>query len=212
MPGTSGSDNRFQLPEAGSPVMVWKNGRCELATDLSGSAILPGAFNPIHDGHHRLREAAAAFLGRPVFLELSICNVDKPMLGADEIHRRLRQIPDYYVLLTNAALFVDKASLFPDCWFVVGFDTAERILNPKYYGEDVRKRDQSLRNLHSANVKFLVAGRVDPERKPAVFRSISQLDVEHDYNDMFVELPESRFRADISSRAIRKQHQNDCTE
>ena len=53
MPGTSGSDNRFQLPEAGSPVMVWKNGRCELATDLSGSAILPGAFNPIHDGHHR---------------------------------------------------------------------------------------------------------------------------------------------------------------
>jgi len=212
MPGSSGSDNPVQLPEAGSPVMIWKNGGCEMATDLSGSAILPGAFNPIHDGHHRLREAAATFLGRSVFLELSICNVDKPMLGADEIHRRLQQIPDCCVLLTNAALFVDKARLFPDCWFVVGFDTAERILDPKYYGQDLRRRDQSLRDLHSADVKFLVAGRVDLDRKPAVFRSISQLPVDHDYRDMFVELPESQFRADISSRAIRKQRKNGCAE
>ncbi len=212
MPGSRGSDNQFRLPDAGSPVLVWKNGGCEPATDLSGSAILPGAFNPIHDGHRRLREEAAAFLGRQVFLELSICKVDKPLLGADEIYRRLQQISDCRVLLTDAALFVDKARLFPGCWFVVGIDTAERILDLKYYGQDLRKRDQSLRSLRSANVKFLVAGRVDLEREPVVFRSISQLAVNHDYSEMFVELPESRFRADISSRVIRKQRKNSGTE
>ena len=113
------------------------------------------------------------------------------------------------MLLTNAALFVDKASLFPDCWFVVGFDTAERILDPKCYGQDVRKRDQSLRDLHSANVKFLVAGRVDSMRQASTFRTSGQLAVDHDYKDMFVELPESCFRADISSRAIRRQQASD---
>ncbi|MEO2034070.1 MAG: hypothetical protein ABGZ35_18505 [Planctomycetaceae bacterium] len=212
MPGSSRSDHQFRLPEAGSPVILWKNGSCEPATGLSESAILPGAFNPIHEGHRGLREAAAAFLGRQVFLELSICNVDKPTLSADEIHRRLQQISDCHVLLTNAALFVDKARLFPGCWFVVGFDTAERILDPKYYGQDVRKRDQSLRDLRSASVKFLVAGRVDLQREPVVFRRMSQLAVEHDCDDLFVELPESWFRADTSSRAIRKQEKYGGTE
>ena len=152
-----------------------------------------------------MREAAAGFLGRPVFFELSICNVDKPRLSADEVHRRLRQIKDGPLLLTNAALFSEKARLFPGCWFVVGFDTAERILNPKYYDQDAQRRNQSLRDLQSANVKILVAGRVDSSRQPDVFRTSDQLLVDHDYSEMFVELPESCFRADVSSRTIRKR-------
>ena len=185
--------------------MVWHEGTCQSATDLQCSAILPGAFNPVHHGHWQLLDAAASFLGCPVVFELSIDNVDKPVLCASEVHRRLRQIPDNEVLLTYAALFTTKARLFPGCWFVVGFDTAERVLDSQYYDQDVRQRDQSLRDLNSANVKFLVAGRVNPKPQSAAFLTCDQLAVDHDYAEMFVELPESCFRADISSTAIRKQ-------
>jgi hypothetical protein len=37
----------------------------------------------------------------------------------------------YAVALTRAALFTQKARLFPGCAFVVGVDTARRILDPK---------------------------------------------------------------------------------
>ena len=194
----------IQLPDAESPVVVWQSGSCQLPDDLSATAIFPGAFNPIHEGHRRLNEAASVFLGRSVLFELSVDNVDKPMLSAVEVHRRLQQMADFRVLLTKAALFSEKARLFPGTWFVVGFDTAERILDPKYYDVSIQSRDQSLQELHAKNVKFLVAGRVAAERPLADFRTRSQLSVSHDFKEMFVELPEAHFRVDTSSTAIRQ--------
>ncbi len=195
----------LQLPNSDSPVVIWWNGACRPAHDFPATAIFPGAFNPIHDGHRRLRQAAAVFLGCPVFYELSICNVEKPKLDASEVHQRLRQISDSHVLLTNAAMFSDKADLFPACWFVVGFDTAERILNPVYYDTGEQRRNQSLRDLRSANVKFLVAGRVDLKQPSAQFRTTDHLTVDDEFKEMFVGLPETCFRVDISSTAIRQQ-------
>ena len=149
----SSNDGGLQLPDPETPLVIWQDGVCRTATDLSGIAIFPGAFNPIHDGHRQLRQAAAEFLGCPVLFELSVCNAEKRSLTAAEVSRRLRQISDSRVLLTNAALFVDKASLFPGCWFVVGFDTAERILDPKYYDENMPRRDQSLRESNDAQTR-----------------------------------------------------------
>ena len=199
-----GSRKSVQLPDTQTPVVVWQSGICESPSDLPTVAVFPGAFDPIHEGHRRLREAAGLFLGCSVLFELSVDNVDKPTLSAVEVHRRLQQMAGCRVLLTKAALFSDKARLFPGAWFVVGFDTAERILDPKYYGEDVRNRDQVLQNLHAKNVKFLVAGRVAAERSLAEFRTSSQLTVSHDFKEMFVELPETCFRIDTSSTAIRQ--------
>jgi len=208
----SSNDGGLQLPDPETPLVIWQDGVCRTATDLSGIAIFPGAFNPIHDGHRQLRQAAAEFLGCPVLFELSVCNAEKRSLTAAEVSRRLRQISDSRVLLTNAALFVDKASLFPGCWFVVGFDTAERILDPKYYDENMPRRDQSLRDLRSANVRFLVAGRVAWPQLCAEFRTSDQLVVDHEFKDLFVGLPETCFRSDISSTAIRRQRAAGCTE
>lgn len=206
MPAPDDSQQRIRLPDAETPVMFWQDGSCEPTPDFAGAAaVLPGAFNPIHRGHRRLREAAAEFLGCSVHLELSICNVDKPLLSEREVRRRLHRIPDCPVLLTRAARFVDKARLFPSCWFVVGFDTAARILDPRYYGHDPAKRDQSMRDLRLDNARFLVAGRVDTVRGREVFRSLEQLEIERDYAEMFSELPESKFRDDISSTVLRRQ-------
>ena len=98
-------------------------------------ALLSGSFNPLHAGHERLAEAAAAALGVPVTFELPILNAEKPPLGYAEIERRLAQFRwRYPVALSRAALFVEKAALFPGCVFVLGYDTAARLVDPRYYG------------------------------------------------------------------------------
>ncbi|KAG6396593.1 hypothetical protein SASPL_142746 [Salvia splendens] len=64
--------------------------------------ILPGSFNPLHDGHLKLLEVAVNILGEgyPCF-ELSAVNADKPPLTVSEIKRRVMQFekvgePKYY--------------------------------------------------------------------------------------------------------------------
>ncbi|MCH2209735.1 MAG: hypothetical protein MK110_00415 [Fuerstiella sp.] len=193
------------LPDADSPVVLWRNGVYRSAANLPDSAIFPGAFNPVHDGHRQLRNAAATFLGDSVLFELSVCNPDKPSLTAHKVHQRLQQFTDEDVLITNAALFADKADLFPGRWFVVGFDTAERILNPRYYNHDLGLRDQFLQKIYSAKVQFLVAGRMDLTGKSRIFRTSDQLPAGHDYGELFVQLPQSCFRVDLSSTMIRQQ-------
>ena len=54
-------------------------------------AILPGAFNPLHDGHRRMRADAERRLGMAVGFELCTANVDKPPLDFFEVQSRLRQ-------------------------------------------------------------------------------------------------------------------------
>ena len=45
----------------------------------------------------------------------------------------------YAFAMTDTQLFVDKAQLFPGCTFLVGIDTAVRIVNPKYYSDSAEQ-------------------------------------------------------------------------
>ena len=58
---------------------------------VSGSAIFPGAFHPLHAGHRRMAQIAREWLGMPVQFELSVFNVDKPPLNYWEISDRVQQ-------------------------------------------------------------------------------------------------------------------------
>src|SRR5947207_12169543 len=87
-------------------------------------ALLPGSFDPLHPGHTGLAAAAAARLGVPVAFELSVANVDKPELTAEEVARRVARFAGVGpVWVTRAATFEAKAGLFPGAAFVLGFDT-----------------------------------------------------------------------------------------
>ena len=93
--------------------------------------VLPGSFNPLHRGHRSLADAASRILGEPVTFELSITNVDKPPLAETEIRRRLAQFDDTEaVAVTRTPVFYRKADLFPGCAFVIGWDTATRLVDP----------------------------------------------------------------------------------
>src|SRR5262249_35492969 len=84
------------------------------------AAMLPGAFNPVHEGHWDLAAAAARLLGVPVAFELSVTNVDKPPLSPAEVRRRLAQFAWHGpVWVTRTPTFAEKARLFPGAAFVV---------------------------------------------------------------------------------------------
>lgn len=168
---------------------------------VEGVAVLPGAFNPLHHGHLALARTAEARLGRPVMFELSVHNVDKLPLAAGEIHRRLRQFEcGRRVALTREPLFREKARLFPGCPFVIGYDTAVRVVDPAYYGGSADEMQAALAAIRAHECRFLVAGReVD-----GVFKMAGALDVPEGYGDLFEGLTEDEFREDISSTAIRE--------
>lgn len=180
-------------------VTVAANGARRADAPVRG-ALLSGSFNPLHQGHERLAEAAATLLDMPVAFEMPIVNADKPPLRYNELERRLEQFKwRAAVVLSRAPLFIDKARLFPDCVFVIGYDTALRLIDLRYYGGEPG-RDIALAAIRDAGCRLLVAGRVDTS---GVFRTLHDLALPAAFADMFLELPESAFHIDMSSTAIR---------
>jgi hypothetical protein len=169
-------------------------------TDGRPLALLPGSFNPLHHGHLTLAAVAAARLGLPVHFELSVTNVDKPELPGAEIDRRLAQFAGVGpVWVTRAATFAEKAVLFPGAAFVLGWDTAIRLIDPAYHG-GAHTRDFTLRTLRASGCRFVVGGRVDAA---GAFRVWDRALVADEFADLFEGLAEREFRVDVSSTALR---------
>ena len=101
--------------------------------------VFPGSFDPLHEGHTRLADAAVAAVaardGGPapsLIYEISLSNADKGTVTAVAAEKRLAQFAGTgTVALTRRALYVDKSELLGPCDFVVGADTATRILDEK---------------------------------------------------------------------------------
>jgi hypothetical protein len=165
----------------------------------SPRVVFPGAFRPLHIGHRRMAEIAAQRLGAPVTFELSITNVDKPMLDFVEIDDRLRQLADRPVLLTRAATFVEKAAIVPGAVFMVGVDTVARLSDPLYYGGSRERRDAAVAAIAERGCRFLVFGRVAQKR----FRTLSGLELSDDLRALCDEVPQEDFREDVSSTDLR---------
>ncbi|MFN8481694.1 MAG: hypothetical protein U0768_01385 [Anaerolineae bacterium] len=180
-------------------VLVTPDGEQRPDAHVAGAVILSGAFNPLHIGHERLAAAASDFLRLPALFELPVLNADKAPLGYAEIERRLAQFRwRYSVVLSRAALFIAKAQLYRRCVFVVGYDTAVRLVAPRYYG-GADQRDAALGAIRREGCRFLVAGRL----VDGVFQGLADIAIPDGFADLFLALPERLFREDISSTEIR---------
>lgn len=197
--------------------------------------VLPGSFNPVHEGHINMGSAAVEAMRRhnrrdksngsadgtkcsnvddrhdwEVVFELSATNVDKPPVPLPTLWSRVQQFVNvrqptqaqvadsaalgaqaftaptqgaalpasrssssasastvstprqYPIVITRAPRFIDKALLFPGCSFAIGYDTAARLINPKYYkGGDENEMIAALFALQLKGTRFLVAGRLE---------------------------------------------------
>jgi nicotinamide mononucleotide (NMN) deamidase PncC len=162
--------------------------------------VLPGSFNPLHHGHEALAQVVQDLRQAPVAYEISVTNVDKPPLPAEVVRSRVAQFAwKAPVELTSAPTFLEKSRLFPGAIFVIGVDTAERLVAPRYYGHSEARMHGALEEMGQAGHEFLVASRA----AEGSLRTLRDVQVPGRYGDLFREIP--AFRVDVSSTELRQK-------
>ena len=164
--------------------------------------LLSGAFNPLHDGHLEMARVAGQLLGKEVAFELAVDNADKPPLETGISLQRISQFAGRYTIFASyASTFAAKARLYPGTTFIVGYDTAVRILHPRYYGNSIEDLETALDEIRVMDCRFLVAGRAGND---GIFYQVGDLSVPSQHQGLFRRMPSELFRKDISSTEMRR--------
>lgn len=102
---------------------------------LQGCVIIPGSFNPLHEGHRAIYRYFKN-LGITAVLEISSTNADKGKINLAELEQRAKIASaeiNGYCIIDSASLFKEKKSLYKGLLgFAVGIDTMLRVIDPKY--------------------------------------------------------------------------------
>ena len=165
--------------------------------NLNNSIILSGSFNPLHKGHIELLKASSKEFKKNPLFEISIKNVDKSEINFNDLMDRINQFKSLgKLVVTNSAKFEEKSKIFKESIFVIGYDTALRLVDSKYYSDDFRK---SLKIIEKNNCSFLVSGRFINKK----YKKPNNINFEG-YDYLFNILSEEKFRIDISSTELRR--------
>jgi hypothetical protein len=185
-----------------APDGSFTTGETQQSKTLPNIAVLSGSFNPLHEGHKTLSVVASQQLGKDVVFELPLINAEKAPIDLAEARKRAVQFLGFdTLLLSRAPLFDQKAEFYPNSTFILGADTATRLVAPRFYGNTLKGVDESLEHLRQRGARFLVAGRSSKDD----FKTLDDIDIPNKYRDMFAEIPENAFKMDISSTELRKK-------
>ncbi len=164
-----------------------------------GLLLLPGSFNPLHEGHRQMLDIAERITNLPGAFELAVRNADKPSLDFVSIAERIDGIADKPVWLTNTPTFEGKAKLFPGATFALGVDTLERIGQLRFYRNHPDLLEQALQTFEAQDIRFVVFGR----QIDGAFKTLADLAIPQALHDRCVGVSEADYRNDSSSTEIR---------
>jgi len=170
--------------------------------------ILPGSFNPVHEGHVTLGEVAARKCGvdkSNVIFELSALNADKGLIAKEEIEKRVEMIVDrgFGAMITHKPFFYAKNDYLKEGFFVVGADTYKRIVNTKYYNNSRDIMISKLSEFEKNKNTLVVAPRLNSETNKV--ETLKDFEIPDVLKPFVSEL--EHFRRDVSSTEIRKKLQ-----
>lgn len=164
---------------------------------LGTGLYLPASLNPIHDGHREMARVGEHLCLRPTNYLISTSSPHKGDLTLQEMLFKagmLRAESELrsFEFTKSEPLFLDKARARPGSTFIIGTDTMERFLDPKW-GPSI---PEMLKEFEKLNTKFLVMGRV----MNGDFKTADAIQVDENYRYMFSSI---EGRVDISSTELR---------
>ena len=199
-----------QVADCRLPLVVYRPdvGWCDEVLDRA--IVLAGSFRPLHRAHRSLLKSGLEMFVEPLnpYFEISIRNVEKAEITVSDLYERLNQFrePGDAVVVTRSATFLEKARLMPGSIFIIGYDTAIRLFDDRFYADDVASTQRvggmrdALREIADLGSRFAVGGRHDEDGD---FKTMRDLEIPDGLESLLVEIPERVFSDPISSTSLR---------
>lgn len=124
--------------------------------NLNRFALMPGSFNPPHEGHFGLVNSFLESRGKRVVFEVGTNPPHKPALSVQDLLKRAKLLNGQDRLFTqDIAKYLEKARTYPGMDMLMGADTLLRILDPKWGFDPI----PMMHEICSLGNNFYVSGR-----------------------------------------------------